>query len=647
MCGQAISIVMDNAVKYSDGGTIRVSMTVKWYDLGRVKLRLIVADEGKGIHEADLERIFSPVALEGGAKGEEMQGLYYENANSRTLLRGLSLYIARNIARTFDGDITVKSTVGRGSIFILSAVMDCKILSPPDEEAEKQVLHRRFRADTRVEEGEIDDNLLYPLFRIINVELPPKVQVQKELTKKLNDVVTLYQLEERDMPDPPVARQIFHHSGATSVLSAVAEEQSVGFRIFLVGNNSHFASSLRSALWSIPCLRQRARVDHFTSVKHALAGIRQLSESSDSRVHSRGGGKGVGVDEAIGGVSLGDYFKAEKFERRWKWNVKKEVGFIIVDIPASKQHDEVLNLLRHLPDTEEMSYIRTKDDVVEGPFPSSSRDGREGDNSNSGGGSAMGGEEEQARPTGASRAGREGLRRMSSLGGGGGSGRGSGREGQIGRRVTKRESQLLDEAERVLTGSKVPPSWKFVFLCPQTPLHAQKCGQVASLLSSHRVDNKVMYKPALRSELALALLSELHLDEDVMERIATPPPPKELSAEEAEVRANAALSEAQLAVGKGTVSPGTKSAAYRDLLVIRERLSPAKKASARFGGGEGEVDMGGGQAARFQSRIGKALGSAASSYWKTLRSTVLDPTRGVPDGRSQSRSGEADVEAGK
>jgi signal transduction histidine kinase len=99
-----VNLVM-NAVKYTPvgGGTITVSCAATDDD---VVAR--VADTGPGIPPDRLESIFEPfVQLTTGLK-DRRGGV------------GLGLAISRDLARAMKGDVTVESTVGDGSRFILT-----------------------------------------------------------------------------------------------------------------------------------------------------------------------------------------------------------------------------------------------------------------------------------------------------------------------------------------------------------------------------------------------------------------------------------------------------------------------------------------------------------------------------------------------
>ncbi|MBX3593086.1 ATP-binding protein [Sphingomonas sp.] len=98
---QILVNLIGNAVRYSPaGGSV-------WIRLERdgAKGCVIVADQGKGIAQADQARIFEKF---GRVDPTEPGG------------SGLGLYIARRLARAMDGDITVDSAPGQGARFVLT-----------------------------------------------------------------------------------------------------------------------------------------------------------------------------------------------------------------------------------------------------------------------------------------------------------------------------------------------------------------------------------------------------------------------------------------------------------------------------------------------------------------------------------------------
>jgi signal transduction histidine kinase len=98
---QALSILVDNAIKYTpEGGEVRV-----WAHESDGQVGVTVRDTGVGIPEEELPRIFER---------------FYRTDEARTRGgAGLGLAIARQIAETHGGTIEVRSTPGKGSTFIL------------------------------------------------------------------------------------------------------------------------------------------------------------------------------------------------------------------------------------------------------------------------------------------------------------------------------------------------------------------------------------------------------------------------------------------------------------------------------------------------------------------------------------------------
>jgi PAS domain S-box-containing protein len=100
---QVLINLLDNAVKYSpDGG--RVELRVERSDTG---IRFAVSDEGLGIPQAEQQRIF---------------GKFYRL--DPQLMRGvggtgLGLYICRELVRRMEGRLSVVSTEGQGSTFLV------------------------------------------------------------------------------------------------------------------------------------------------------------------------------------------------------------------------------------------------------------------------------------------------------------------------------------------------------------------------------------------------------------------------------------------------------------------------------------------------------------------------------------------------
>ncbi|GAC1613442.1 MAG: hypothetical protein NVS9B1_22010 [Candidatus Dormibacteraceae bacterium] len=97
--------LVGNAIKYSpDGGLVQV----KVLPTEDARVLVEVSDEGVGIADADLPRLFTRF------------GRIVTLDNSHILGSGLGLYLSRDIAARHGGDIVARSVEGRGSTFTLS-----------------------------------------------------------------------------------------------------------------------------------------------------------------------------------------------------------------------------------------------------------------------------------------------------------------------------------------------------------------------------------------------------------------------------------------------------------------------------------------------------------------------------------------------
>ena len=106
---QILVNLVGNAVKFTAAGQITIFVS------GAATERFVVAiqDTGPGIAAADLEALFEEFRQVGPDAG-------------KTEGTGLGLAISRRLARAMGGDITVISTLGKGSTFTLDLPVDCR-----------------------------------------------------------------------------------------------------------------------------------------------------------------------------------------------------------------------------------------------------------------------------------------------------------------------------------------------------------------------------------------------------------------------------------------------------------------------------------------------------------------------------------------
>jgi hypothetical protein len=102
---QVLTNLIENAMKYTDGGEVTIGVRA-----ARHAVSVSVSDQGEGIPAADLARLFRKFAR------RETPG-----SPSGT---GLGLYISRRLIEAHGGQLTAKSTAGKGSVFTFTLPPD-------------------------------------------------------------------------------------------------------------------------------------------------------------------------------------------------------------------------------------------------------------------------------------------------------------------------------------------------------------------------------------------------------------------------------------------------------------------------------------------------------------------------------------------
>jgi signal transduction histidine kinase len=109
---QILLNLADNAVKFTDRGTIALRIRLMEQGANDVQLRFEVQDSGIGIAGNDLKRLFSLFEQGDGSSTRRHGGT------------GLGLVISKRLAQLMRGDISVTSEPGVGSTFSLTVRMD-------------------------------------------------------------------------------------------------------------------------------------------------------------------------------------------------------------------------------------------------------------------------------------------------------------------------------------------------------------------------------------------------------------------------------------------------------------------------------------------------------------------------------------------
>ena len=110
--GQIVFNLLSNALKFTETGSIRLSLDAEPVGPDRVELRLHVADSGIGMSEDAVARLFTAFSQADGSISRRFGGT------------GLGLSISQKLAEMMGGSISVTSAVGQGSTFSLRLTVD-------------------------------------------------------------------------------------------------------------------------------------------------------------------------------------------------------------------------------------------------------------------------------------------------------------------------------------------------------------------------------------------------------------------------------------------------------------------------------------------------------------------------------------------
>ena len=120
---QVLTHVIGNAVKFTEGGTVRIEATQVGEGANGVVVAVQVTDTGIGIPPAQLVRLFQPFAQGDGSSTRRYGGA------------GLGLAVVQRLVERMGGEVSVRSEVGRGSVFDVSFVFVRGVAAPRVEAA--------------------------------------------------------------------------------------------------------------------------------------------------------------------------------------------------------------------------------------------------------------------------------------------------------------------------------------------------------------------------------------------------------------------------------------------------------------------------------------------------------------------------------
>ena len=164
---QVILNFVTNAVKYTDSGFVKLS--VDWEQLGeRILMKIAVADSGRGIRKADMDKLFTVFSRLDLKNNRNIQG------------SGLGLAISGQLIKLMNGTYRVESEYGHGSTFF--CILPQKIASrSPLATQERQVFH-------------LQQNTPFALYETAEAameSLQNAEKMEEDLTKQASDLRVL------------------------------------------------------------------------------------------------------------------------------------------------------------------------------------------------------------------------------------------------------------------------------------------------------------------------------------------------------------------------------------------------------------------------------------------------------------------------
>ena len=160
--GQIVNNLVSNAMKFTNRGD-RVSISVRQMDEGRRNNYLFtVSDTGAGMSEEFLPKIFEPYEREIRFGAKAVMGT------------GLGMPIVKNLVSRMGGQITVNSTLGKGTTFSATIPFDVgEILQPTQEETHQELVQLAGRRILLAEDNFLNMEIATELLQIRGAQVTP------------------------------------------------------------------------------------------------------------------------------------------------------------------------------------------------------------------------------------------------------------------------------------------------------------------------------------------------------------------------------------------------------------------------------------------------------------------------------------------
>lgn len=147
---QVLINILNNAIKFTNEGSVSLTICSKPIDAEHICLTFAVTDTGIGIKPEDMEKIFDNFQQVNARKNRNVEGT------------GLGLSISKRLLELMHGEINVDSVYGKGTTFTVSlpqrVVDSCPVDKAPAHEEDTQILNMFSAPECKV--LIVDDNMI-------------------------------------------------------------------------------------------------------------------------------------------------------------------------------------------------------------------------------------------------------------------------------------------------------------------------------------------------------------------------------------------------------------------------------------------------------------------------------------------------------
>lgn len=214
---QIMNNLIGNALKFTDKGAIKVKCEISKNELS-YDLRIDIEDSGRGIEEENLKKIFDPFKQEDESITNQFGGT------------GLGLAIAREIAFLFEGDLDVKSELGKGTTFTVTLVLE------GSENPIEKIKSREVQADfSGMRALIVDDNEVNVLIMKKYLE---KLGISTEFASNGKEAVEKVEQDNFDILFMDKLMPVM--DGVTATQKIREREESTSKKVFIVGQSANW-----------------------------------------------------------------------------------------------------------------------------------------------------------------------------------------------------------------------------------------------------------------------------------------------------------------------------------------------------------------------------------------------------------------------